>query len=215
MGQKSNPIVLRVGINRSWNSISFTSKDKFSSFISQDLQIKEFITNYFNKQLIEKVFIERLHKKCIITIHTPRPGVIIGRKGSDIDKLRAKLKLIISDDVVINIVEFKKPELSAFLLAENIAIQLEKRISYKKAMKRSIQNAMRSGAQGIKISCSGRLGGAEIARKEHYKEGRVPLHTLRSNIDFARYEAHTAYGICGIKVWIYKGDVFKKQKNGA
>lgn len=212
MGQKSNPILLRVGINRSWNSIWYTSKDKFSSFIKQDVSIRNYIFSYFNKQLVERVYIERLHKKCIITIYTPRPGVVIGRKGVDIDILRKKLSSIVTDDVVINIVDFKNPETSAYLLAENIAVQLERRISYKKAMKRSIQNALRAGVKGIKVSCSGRLGGAEIARKEHYKEGRIPLHTLRSNIDFARYEAYTAYGICGIKVWLYKGDVFKKKE---
>lgn len=215
MGQKSNPIVLRVGINRTWNSIWYTSKSNFSSYIEQDLAIKKFTYSHFNKQLIERIYIERLHKKCILTIYTPRPGVIIGRKGNDIDHLRKALSKLTSEEIIINILEFKKPETSAYLLAENIAVQLEKRVSYKKAMKRCIQNAMRAGVQGIKVSCSGRLGGAEIARKEHYKEGRVPLHTLRSNIDFARYEAYTAYGICGIKVWIYKGDIFKKAVSGS
>lgn len=209
MGQKTNPIVQRVGINRTWNSVWYSSKNEFSEYIRQDYELKKFIAKYFQRQLVERVYIERLHKKCIITIFTPRPGVIIGRKGNDIDKLRNSLAKMVDDEVVVNITEFKKPETSAFLVAENIAVQLERRVSYKKAMKRAIQSAMRAGAQGIKIACSGRLGGAEIARDEYYKEGRIPLHTLRSDIDFACAEAYTAYGICGIKVWIYKGDVFK------
>lgn len=210
MGQKSNPIILRVGVNRTWNSVWYANKKDFSQFLKQDFEIKKFIFSYFQRQLVERVYIERLHKKCIINIYTPRPGVIIGRKGNDIDKLRQKLSSFVSDEVVVNITECKKPDVSAFLIAENIAVQLERRVSYKKAMKRAIQSAMRAGAYGIKIACSGRLGGAEIARNEYYKEGRIPLHTLRSDIDFAVSEAYTAYGICGIKVWVYKGDVFKK-----
>lgn len=209
MGQKCNPIILRVGVNRTWNSIWYANRKDFSQYLKQDFEIKKFIFSYFQRQLVERVFIERLHKKCIVNIFTPRPGVIIGRKGTDIELLRAKLSKLISDEVVINITEVKKPEVSAFMIAENIAVQLERRVSYKKAMKRSIQTAMRSGAQGIKIACAGRLGGAEIARDEYYKEGRIPLHTLRSDIDFAVAEAYTPYGICGIKVWVYKGDVFQ------
>lgn len=209
MGQKCNPIILRVGVNRTWNSIWYANRKDFSQYLKQDFEIKKFIFSYFQRQLVERVFIERLHKKCIVNIFTPRPGVIIGRKGTDIEQLRAKLSKLISDEVVINITEVKKPEVSAFMIAENIAVQLERRVSYKKAMKRSIQTAMRSGAQGIKIACAGRLGGAEIARDEYYKEGRIPLHTLRSDIDFAVAEAYTPYGICGIKVWVYKGDVFQ------
>lgn len=210
MGQKSNPIILRVGVNRTWNSVWFASKKNFAEYVQQDFLIKKFIFSYFQRQLVERVYIERLHKKCIVTIYTPRPGVIIGRKGNDIDKLKQKLSKIANDEVVVNITEFKKPETSAFLIAESIAVQLERRVSYKKAMKRAIQLAMRAGANGIKIACSGRLGGAEIARDEYYKEGRIPLHTLRSDIDFSTAEAYTAYGICGVKVWVYKGDVFKK-----
>ena len=209
MGQKCNPIILRVGVNRTWNSVWYASRKDFAHYLKQDFEIKKFIFSYFQRQLVERVYIERLHKKCIVNIFTPRPGVIIGRKGNDIEQLRVKLLKLISDEVVVNITEVKKPEISAFMIAENIAVQLERRVSYKKAMKRSIQTAMRSGAQGIKIACAGRLGGAEIARDEYYKEGRIPLHTLRSDIDFAVAEAYTAYGICGIKVWVYKGDVFK------
>jgi small subunit ribosomal protein S3 len=206
MGQKCNPIILRVGINRTWNSVWYASRKDFAQYLKQDFEIKKFIFSYFQRQLVERVYIERLHKKCIINIFTPRPGVIIGRKGNDIDQLRIKLSKLVSDEVVVNITEVKKPEISAFMIAENIAVQLERRVSYKK---RSIQTAMRAGAQGIKIACAGRLGGAEIARDEYYKEGRIPLHTLRSDIDFAVAEAYTAYGICGIKVWVYKGDVFQ------
>ena len=209
MGQKCNPIILRVGINRTWNSVWYASRRDFAQYLKQDFEIKKFIFSYFQRQLVERVYIERLHKKCIVNIFTPRPGVIIGRKGNDIDQLRIKLSKLVSDEVVVNITEVKKPEISSFMIAENIAVQLERRVSYKKAMKRSIQTAMRAGAQGIKIACAGRLGGAEIARDEYYKEGRIPLHTLRSDIDFAVAEAYTAYGICGIKVWVYKGDVFQ------
>jgi small subunit ribosomal protein S3 len=209
MGQKCNPIILRVGINRTWNSVWYASRKDFSHYLKQDFEIKKFIMSYFQRQLVERVYIERLHKKCIINIFTPRPGIIIGRKGNDIEQLRVKLSKLVSDEVVVNITEVKKPEISGFMIAENIAVQLERRVSYKKAMKRAIQSAMRAGAQGIKIACAGRLGGAEIARDEYYKEGRIPLHTLRSDIDFAVAEAYTAYGICGIKVWVYKGDVFK------
>lgn len=209
MGQKCNPIILRVGINRTWNSVWYASRKDFSHYLKQDFEIKKFIMSYFQRQLVERVYIERLHKKCIINIFTPRPGVIIGRKGNDIEQLRIKLSKLVSEEVVVNITEVKKPEISGFMIAENIAVQLERRVSYKKAMKRAIQSAMRAGAQGIKIACAGRLGGAEIARDEYYKEGRIPLHTLRSDIDFAVAEAYTAYGICGIKVWVYKGDVFK------
>ncbi|MFT6083271.1 MAG: small subunit ribosomal protein S3 [Alphaproteobacteria bacterium] len=209
MGQKSNPIILRVGINRSWNSVWYANRREFASYLKQDYLVKKFIASHFQRQLIERVYIERLHKKCIVNIFTPRPGVIIGRKGNDIEQLRKKLSDIIQDEIVVNISEVKKPEVSAFLIAENIAVQLERRVSYKKAMKRAIQSAMRAGAQGIKIACAGRLGGAEIARDEYYKEGRIPLHTLRSNIDFGVSEAYTAYGICGIKVWVYKGDIFQ------
>lgn len=209
MGQKCNPIILRVGVNRTWNSIWYANRRDFARYLKQDFEIKKFIFSYFQRQLVERVYIERLHKKCIINIFTPRPGVIIGRKGNDIEQLRVKLSKLVSEEVVVNITEVKKPEISAFMIAENIAVQLERRVSYKKAMKRSIQSAMRAGAQGIKIACAGRLGGAEIARDEYYKEGRIPLHTLRSDIDFAVAEAYTAYGICGIKVWVYKGDVFQ------
>jgi len=209
MGQKSNPIILRVGINRSWNSVWYANRTDFASFLKQDYEIKKFITSYFQRQLIERVYIERLHKKCLINIFTPRPGIIIGRKGTDIEQLRNKLSKFIKEDIIVNISEVKKPEISSSLIAESIAVQLERRVSYKKAMKRAIQSAMRAGAQGIKIACAGRLGGAEIARDEYYKEGRIPLHTLRSDIDFGVAEAYTAYGICGIKVWVYKGDVFQ------
>lgn len=209
MGQKCNPIILRVGVNRTWNSIWYANRRDFARYLKQDFEIKKFIFAHFQRQLVERVYIERLHKKCIINIFTPRPGVIIGRKGTDIEQLRIKLSKIVPEEIVVNITEVKKPEISAFMIAENIAVQLERRVSYKKAMKRSIQTAMRSGAQGIKIACAGRLGGAEIARDEYYKEGRIPLHTLRSDIDFAVAEAYTAYGICGIKVWVYKGDVFQ------
>ena len=204
MGQKSNPTILRIGVNKTWSSIWFTNKKNFSNYIIEDYNIRKFIFESFAKNIIEKVNIERLHNKCIVSIFTPKPGFLIGKKGSDIDVLRKNISKLSKTSVSINISEVKKPELSSPIVAASIALQIEKRVSYKKAIKRAISQALRMGAKGIKISCSGRLGGAEIARCEFFKDGRVPLHTFRDDIDYSHATAYTAYGVCGIKVWINK-----------
>lgn len=206
MGQKVKPIGLRLGINRTWDS-RWYADDDFSSLLHEDLKIRKFIHKELASAGVAKVVIERPAKKCRITIYTARPGVIIGRKGADIEILRQKVSKLTSSEVHINIVEIRKPELDAALVAENIAQQLERRVSFRRALKRSVQTAMRMGAEGIRINCSGRLGGAEIARMEWYREGRVPLHTLRADIDYAEGTAFTTYGALGIKVWIYKGEI--------
>jgi small subunit ribosomal protein S3 len=207
MGHKVNPIGLRVGINRTWDSRWYADRKEYGQLLHEDLAIREFIRKECSQAGISRVVIERPHKKCRVTVHTARPGVIIGKKGADIEKLRKKLSQFTDSELHLNIVEIRRPELDAQLVAENIAQQLERRVSFRRAMKRAVQNAMRMGAQGIRINCAGRLGGAEIARTEWYREGRVPLHTLRADIDYALAEAKTAYGIIGIKVWIFKGEV--------
>jgi len=207
MGQKARPIVMRLGINRSWDSGWFAEGDKYADYLHEDISIRKIIEEDFKKSSVSKVYIERPAKKLNVYIHTSRPGFIIGKKGTDIEKLRAKLvKLTGKQDIQINIVEVKKPETNAKLVADAVAQQLEKRVSYRKAMKRAMQSAMRYGAKGIRINVSGRLGGAEIARMEWYREGRVPLHTLRADIDYGVAEALTTYGIIGVKIWIYTGD---------
>ena len=216
MGQKTNPIGLRLGINKSWESRWFSEKD-YSKLLQEDIVLRKFISKNLSSAGISKILIERPAKLARITLHTSRPGVIIGKKGSDIEKLKNKISKMISGDVSINIVEIKKPELNSKLVADNIAQQLERRVAFRRAMKRAVQSAMRLGALGIRINCSGRLGGAEIARMEWYREGRVPLHTLRADIDYGISRANTTYGICGIKVWIFKGEKFdnalKSSKN--
>ncbi len=209
MGQKVNPIGLRLGINKLWDSRWFAKKD-YATNLHQDLEIRRFVQENLAQAGIAKVVIERLAKKARLTIHTARPGVLIGKKGADIDKLRKKLSDIANTDVTVNLVEVRKPEIDAKLIAENIAQQIERRVSFRRAMKRAMQSSLRLGAQGIRVNCSGRLGGAEIARMEWYREGRVPLHTLRSDVDYALGEAKTTYGIIGIKVWVYKGEILEK-----
>ena len=209
MGHKVNPIGLRVGINRTWDSRWYANTREYGDLLHEDLKIRSYIKKECAQAGVSRVVIERPHKKCRVTIHTARPGVIIGKKGADIEKLRQKLASLTDSELHLNIVEIRRPELDARLVAENIAQQLERRVSFRRAMKRSVQNTMRMGAQGIRINTAGRLGGAEIARTEWYREGRVPLHTLRADIDYAHVEAKTAYGIIGIKVWIFKGEVME------
>ena len=209
MGQKVNPIGLRLGINRTWDSRWFASKGEYGKLLHEDMRIREQLMNTLKQAAVSKLIIERPHKKCRVTIHSARPGVVIGKKGADIDKIRKSVAKLTTSEVVINIVEVRKPEVDATLVADSIAQQLERRVAFRRAMKRAVQSAMRLGAQGIRINCSGRLGGAEIARLEWYREGRVPLHTLRADIDYGVATAHTAYGTCGIKVWIFKGEILE------
>jgi len=209
MGQKVNPIGLRLGINRTWDSRWFAKKD-YADLLHEDFKIREFLEERLGKQAgIARIVIERPAKKARVTIHSARPGVVIGKKGADIDKLRADLAKMTSAEVSLNIVEIRKPEIDARLVAENIASQLERRVAFRRAMKRAVQSAMRLGALGIRINCGGRLGGAEIARMEWYREGRVPLHTLRADIDYGVATAKTTYGTCGVKVWIFKGEIME------
>ena len=208
MGQKVNPIGLRVGINRTWDSRWFAGKD-YADKLVEDLKLREFIQEHLKAAGISKVIIERAAKNTKVTVHTARPGVIIGKKGADIEKLRAQLSRRAGGEVSLNIIEVRKPELDAQLAAEGVAQQLERRVSFRRAMKRAVQSAMRLGAQGIRINVSGRLGGADIARTEWYREGRVPLHTLRADLDYGTAEGLTTYGIIGVKVWIYKGDIME------
>ena len=207
MGQKVNPIGLRLGINRTWDSRWFADGADYGKLLHEDLMIREYLTSNLKQAGVSKVIIERPAKKARVTIHTARPGVVIGRKGQDIEKLRAKLSGMTGSEVALNIVEIRKPEIDAMLVAENIAQQLERRVAFRRAMKRSVQSAMRLGALGIRINCAGRLGGAEIARTEWYREGRVPLHTLRADIDYGEATGFTTYGACGVKVWVFKGEI--------
>ena len=209
MGQKVNPISMRLGINRTWDSRWYAGKNEYSNLLKEDLDMRKMILRDLKNAAISKVVIERPHKKCHVTIYSGRPGLIIGKKGSEIENLRKKLQKLTLSDVVVNIVEVRKPETNATLVAENIAQQLERRVGFRKAMKRSVQSAMRLGAKGIRINCAGRLGGAEIARTEWYREGRVPLHTLRADVDYGVASALTTYGIIGIKVWIYLEDIME------
>jgi len=205
MGQKVNPIGLRVGINRTWSSRWFANKKDYGEFLHQDLKIRSHVMDKFHSAGISEVIIERPAKRARISIHSARPGLLIGKKGADIENLKKKLSDIAQVEAGINIIEVKKPEVDAKLVAENIAHQIEKRVSFKRAMKKAMQTAQRFGALGIRVNCAGRLGGAEIARMEWYREGQVPLHTLRSDIEYSKAVAKTTYGTIGIKVWIYKG----------
>ncbi|ACI98148.1 30S ribosomal protein S3 [Rhodospirillum centenum] len=206
MGQKVNPVGLRLGINRTWDSRWFAARD-YAVLLHQDLKLRKFLQGKLQAAGVSRIVIERPAKKARVTIHTARPGVVIGKKGADIEKLRGTLGTMAGGEVSLNIVEIRKPELDARLIAENIASQLERRVAFRRAMKRAVQSAMRLGAQGIRINCSGRLGGAEIARLEWYREGRVPLHTLRADIDYGTATAKTTYGTCGVKVWVFKGEI--------
>ena len=212
MGQKTNPIGLRLGINRGWDSIWFAKKENYGNLLVEDYKIREYVRKNITNSGVSQVIIERTAKKCIVSILTSRPGFVIGKKGSDVDKIKKNLSKISSSEVSLNIKEIKKPELNAYLVAENIAQQLVKRIAYRRAMKRGMQSALRLGGKGIRVCLSGRLGGNEIARTEWLREGSVPLHTLRAEVDYAEARALTTYGIIGIKVWIYKGEVFSKDK---
>ncbi|KUJ77017.1 30S ribosomal protein S3 [Ruegeria marisrubri] len=209
MGHKVNPIGMRLQVNRTWDSRWYADTKDYGDLLLEDIKIREFIKKECKQAGVARVIIERPHKKCRVTIHTARPGVIIGKKGADIEVLRKKLSAMTDSELHLNIVEVRKPELDAQLVAESIAQQLERRVSFRRAMKRAVQNAMRMGALGIRVNVAGRLGGAEIARTEWYREGRVPLHTLRADIDYANAEASTPYGIIGIKVWIFKGEIME------
>ena len=210
MGQKVNPIGLRLGINRGWDSIWFARKKEFGKYLIEDFKIRKFIKKNIVNSGVSEIIIERSSKKCTVSIHTSRPGFVIGKKGADIEKIKKNVSKITDNEVIINIKEIKKPELNANLAAENIAQQLVKRIAYRRAMKRAMQSAMRLNAKGIKVMVSGRLAGNEIARTEWLREGSIPLHTLRANLDYGEAEALTTYGIIGVKVWIYKGELFEK-----
>ena len=207
MGQKVNPIGLRVGINRGWDSIWFAKKNEYGKFLIEDYKIRDYIKKNVINSGVSQVIIERTAKKCIVTIYTSRPGFVIGKKGSDVEKIKKNISKITSSEISLNIKEIKKPELNAYLVAENIAQQLVKRIAYRKTMKRAIQSALRLGAKGIRVCLAGRLAGNEIARTEWLREGSVPLHTFRANLDYAEAEALTTYGLIGVKVWIYKGEI--------
>ena len=209
MGQKVNPIGFRLGINRTWDSRWYAERGKYGDFLHEDLRIRNFLMKELKQAAISKVVIERPAKKAIITVYTARPGIVIGKKGADIERLRKKVSAMCEGDVSLNIIEIRKPEIDAQLIGDGIAQQLERRVSFRRAMKRAIQGAMRLGAQGIRINCGGRLGGAEIARMEWYREGRIPLHTLRADIDYAESTAFTAYGVCGVKVWVFKGEIME------
>jgi small subunit ribosomal protein S3 len=209
MGHKVNPIGMRLQVNRTWDSRWYADTKEYGNLLLEDLKIREFIREEAKQAGVSKIIIERPHRKCRVTIHTARPGVIIGRKGADIETLRKKLAAMTDSELHLNIVEVRKPELDAQLVAESITQQLERRVSFRRAMKRAVQNAMRMGALGIRVNVAGRLGGAEIARTEWYREGRVPLHTLRADIDYALAEASTPYGIIGVKVWIFKGEIME------
>jgi small subunit ribosomal protein S3 len=209
MGQKVNPVGLRLGINRTWDSRWFARKDEYGRLLHQDIVIRRELKKRLGQAGVSRIIIERPHRKCRITIYAARPGVIIGKKGADIEKLRKDLQAMAEGEVFLNIVEVRKPETDAQLVAENIAQQLERRVAFRRAMKRSMQSATRLGAKGIRVNVSGRLGGAEIARMEWYREGRVPLHTLRADIDYGFAEAETTYGQIGVKVWIFKGEVLE------
>jgi len=209
MGHKVNPIGMRLQVNRTWDSRWYADTKDYGNLLLEDLRMREFVAKECKQAGVSKVIFERPHRKCRVTIHTARPGVIIGKKGADIESLRKKLAAMTDSELHLNIVEVRKPEVDAALVAESIEQQLERRVSFRRAMKRAVQNAMRMGALGIRVNVAGRLGGAEIARTEWYREGRVPLHTLRADIDYAHAEASTPYGIIGIKVWIFKGEILE------
>ncbi|SOB76750.1 SSU ribosomal protein S3P [Marinobacter sp. LV10R510-11A] len=207
MGHKVNPIGFRLGVIKEHNSVWYADKKEYAKNLLNDIQVREFLDKRLVKASVSKIVIERPAQNARITIHTARPGIVIGKKGEDVDRLRREVGVMMGVPVHINIEEVRKPDLDARLVAQNVAGQLERRVMFRRAMKRAVQNAMRQGAKGIKIQVGGRLGGAEIARSEWYREGRVPLHTLRADIDYATYEAHTTYGVIGVKVWIFKGEI--------
>ena len=208
MGQKVKPIGLRLGINRTWDRRRFAEKN-YSDLLQKDLNVRKYLMDKLKAAAVSKVVIERPAGRARVSIYSGRPGLIIGKKGQDIEKLKDELSKTLGMEVSLNIMEIRKPEIDAKLVAENIAQQLERRVAFRRAMKRSVQSAMRLGAAGVRINCAGRLGGAEIARTEWYREGRVPLHTLRADVDYGEAEANTTYGICGIKVWIFKGEIME------
>jgi small subunit ribosomal protein S3 len=210
LGQKTNPIGFRLGVNKTWKSLWFDEKF-FAKKLSEDLMLRQYIQNRLNNAGISQIEIKRTPKRITLTIHTARPGIVIGKKGTEVDKLKEELQRLTSQEVQLNIHEIKRPELDAALVADNVAKQIEGKVSFRRAMKRAITSTMRMGAEGVRIRCAGRLGGAEIARSEQYKEGRIPLHTLRADIDYARTTAMTAYGTIGVKVWICKGELFGVQ----
>jgi small subunit ribosomal protein S3 len=215
MGQKVNPVGFRLGITREWTSKWYASTKNFPSYVHTDFQVRELLKKKLSEASVSRIQIERAARKVNITIHTARPGIVIGKKGEDIEKLRgqvSKMMKMPTTDVRINIAEIRKPELDALLVAEGIAQQLERRVMFRRAMKRAVTNTMRIGALGIKVRVAGRLNGAEIARTEQYREGRIPLHTLRADIDYGLAEARTNYGVIGVKVWIFKGEVFNTQE---
>jgi small subunit ribosomal protein S3 len=207
MGHKVNPTGIRLGVIKEHNSVWYAEKKEYANNLLNDIQVREFLDKRLEKASVSKIVIERPAQNARITIHTARPGIVIGKKGEDVDRLRREVSDMMGVPVHINIEEVRKPDLDARLVAQNVAGQLERRVMFRRAMKRAVQNAMRQGAKGIKIQVGGRLGGAEIARSEWYREGRVPLHTLRADIDYATYEAHTTYGVIGVKVWIFKGEI--------
>ena len=209
MGQKINPIGFRLGVNRTADSRWYADSADFGRLLHEDIKIRKFIKEKLKQAGVSKVIIERPHRKCRITVHTARPGMVIGKKGADIETLRKEINKLGKDEVFVNLVEIRKPETDSNLVAEDVARQLERRVSFRRAMKRAMQTTMRMGAQGIRLTVAGRLGGAEIARTEWYREGRVPLHTLRADIDYGTAEAKTTYGIIGIKCWIFKGEIME------
>jgi small subunit ribosomal protein S3 len=209
MGQKVNPIGLRLGVNKTWDSRWYANEGEYATKLHEDLKIRKHIKKRLANAGVSKVVIERPSKKAYVSIYTARPGIVIGKKGGDIEKIKQELGKITKDEVHLNIVEVRKPEIDSTLIAEGIAQQLERRVAFRRAMKRAVQSALRLGAQGIRINVSGRLGGAEIARMEWYREGRVPLHTLRADVDYGTAEAHTTFGVIGVKVWVFKGEVLE------
>ncbi len=213
MGQKTNPIGFRLGVIRTWESNWFDEKN-FADKLQEDLLLRKYVRNRLQRAGVSQIQIERTPQRITLTIRTARPGIVIGRKGQEVDKLKEELQRLTGKDVQVNVNEIKRPELDAYLVAENIAHQLEAKVSFRRAMKRAIMAAMRMGAEGVRIACAGRLGGAEMARTEQYKEGRIPLHTLRADIDFARTTAKTTYGTIGVKVWICKGEVLSPAEAG-
>jgi small subunit ribosomal protein S3 len=209
MGQKINPIGFRLGVNRTADSRWFADTADYGRLLHEDIKLRKYIKEKLKQAGVSRVIIERPHRKCRITVHTARPGMVIGKKGADIETLRKELSKMVKDEVFVNLVEIRKPEIDANLVAEDVARQLERRVSFRRAMKRAMQTTMRMGAQGIRLTVAGRLGGAEIARTEWYREGRVPLHTLRADIDYGTAQATTTYGIIGVKCWIFKGEIME------
>lgn len=215
MGQKVNPNGFRLGIVRNHTSVWYTGKQKYVEYLQNDLEIREYLSKRLSQAFVSRIDIERPSTDARITIHTARPGMVIGQRGADVERLRGELKQLVGTTVVVNVEEIRKPELDAFLVAQNVAQQLERRVQYRRAVRRVLQNAMRLGAEGIKVRVSGRLTGVELARSEVYSEGRVPLHTLRADIDYAIAEAITTYGVLGVKVWIFRGEVIEGQDGAA